>query len=260
MDYEIVEVASNLAGVFPKPFDGKADAVVAVSWRGSLYTGRGKPLSEKTPLTDFCARIGIRPKPRKPRKGHRTFLYDFRDTHFPKKPKAKKKPKPRKPPRELTPEEKRERAVLDRLKDAFKTRGKGKGLVFIVEDKHGKDAEATYKGKGKFAPFRPKGRDMDGFGTRSIARNKWAARQFTERYHQIDTEMVAEEIKAEEAAKMTVELEPGSGTTRCPCDGHTNGDEHPSGLFDTEAKTFQCLATSRSWELISLDGNRWELR
>lgn len=258
MDYEIVEVAPNLSGVFPTRFGGKAADVVAVNWRGKLYTGAGKPLAEGTTLTDFCGRVGIKPKPKKPSRGHKSFLFGFRDTHFPKKPKkGKKKPAPKKPPRELTPAEKRDRKVVERLKEEFRVKGgKSRDTVFLLEDKHGKDAETVYRGKGKFEPVR----DREA-GTKTLARNRWAAKQLAERYHQIDGELVAEELKAEEAeAKMTVELEPGSGTTRCPCDGHANGDEHPSGLYDTEAGTFQCLTTSRSWELVSQGESRWELR
>lgn len=209
MDYEIVKVAPNLSGVFPAPFKGDAADVVAINWRGDLYTGKGKTLAEKTGLTDFCSRVGIKPKAKKPSRGHKRFLFEFRDRHFPKKVKKKAKAKEKKPPRELTPAERRHLEVLERLQAEFPSRSsapvdsrrdrrrKSGGRArtkFAMEDKHGKPAEAICTGPGKFEPVRD--REM---GIKSIARNRWAARQITERYHQIDTELVAEALKAEEA-------------------------------------------------------------
>ena len=57
---------------------------------------------------------------------------------------------------------------------------------------------------------------------------------------------------------MLIELNKPKGTCRCPCDGHANGDRHPSGVYDTQAQTFTCLTTGRSWDLVP-EGKRWRL-
>lgn len=218
MDYQIIETR-GVSGVFPKPFDGTPSAVVAVGWRGKLYTATGQPLEDASTLAEFCTRIGIRPEAAKPRREHTSFLVGFRDTHFPrkdkkpgksKKPKGKKDDKPKEPPRELTPEEKRHREVLRRLQEEFPSTGRPGGddrrrgkrggkpptkIKFAMEDKHGRTAEAINVGGSKFEPVQPR----EG-GTKTIARNRWAARVLAERYIQIDGDLYAEEL---EAAKPT---------------------------------------------------------
>jgi len=216
VDYQIIEVSPHLSGVFPTSFRGDMSEVVAIHWRGRLYAGTGKVLAEDTSLPDFCSSLGIKPAEGKPKKGHKDTLYGFRDEHFPRKGKKKAPKKPSEPPKELTPAQKRERLVLDALKGEFRTKGSGGGdrddrggrggrggrgkprnVIFLVEDKHGKDAESTYQGKGVFAPFTPR----EGGGTKTLARNRWAARQLTERFHVLDGEMLAAELYREDAAK-----------------------------------------------------------
>lgn len=194
MEYQIIE-AKGVSAVFPKPFRGPANDVVAVGWKGKVYSGLGKKLDDTMDLPGFCGRLGIRPEKATPRKEHTAFLQKFLDAHFPRsKPKPKEPPKP---PRELTPAERRHQEVLRRMQAEFKGQGKGDKITLTLLDKHGKEAQATHMGKGKFEPVVPR---EDG-GTKLLARNRWASKQFTDRYRDLDSDLHAEELRASEKGK-----------------------------------------------------------
>jgi len=214
MAHFMIEFAGTQAA-FP---GGEPRNPVAIHFQGQLHspTGQVIPTTEGKSLLDFCAMLGLKVKDSKPLREQEAFLADWVQAHYPdavvaepaplkgRKPKRKVEastPPKKAEPKPTSPEQLQERAVLGILKAAHPHREEGRGhgrdngrdhgsnrggrndrgpktLIFQVEDKHGKMAEAQYKGKGQFEPFVPREEN----GTKTVARNKWAARMFFDHY------------------------------------------------------------------------------
>jgi hypothetical protein len=154
---------------------------VVLEFNGKLLTPTGAHLTGMKDLDEFCRGMDIRLKRSGGSKSQKDFLARFRTKHFPLK-KRKAPGKKAAPKKELTDEEKLERKVLEVMRRDYTfqetgSRGGRKALIFTLEDKHGKDAEAVYQGNGQFGPVIP-----PEASSRVLARNRWAADQYHDRY------------------------------------------------------------------------------
>jgi len=190
--YLLVE-SNGLGALFPEPFEGTPGEIVAVAWGEDLYTGHGRKLPMAGSLSEFADRLGIRPQKSAGGRHHTKFLREFLDKHFPAPP---KKDAPKSPGRERTPEELRHDEALKILQAEFGVEAKrGRGALYTMTDKHGKEAQATHKGGGKFEPFVPR----EGGGTKVLGRNRWAAQQFENRLREIEDDLLLAELEAADA-------------------------------------------------------------
>lgn len=162
-------------------------------------TGLHEPYSGQllmaTTATAFAQQLGYKvekaPKrPRIPRYGKILDTLREMGVEVPeKKGKPKKaKKQPRKPRPRFSKEYCPEFDQLQALQEKYPYTGRnrprpdGTGYIFSMADKNGRPALAVYAGEGKFRPANTRDiRDMEK-GTRTIARNKWAARVLTEKW------------------------------------------------------------------------------
>lgn len=157
----------------------EANNPVAVQFDGNVFSPEGAHL-HKGDVQDFCEKMGIKSAIKKPRKREVDFLVAFRS----KKAPSKKAPK-KKAARASSPKKREEPKVVDkvfeRLKERFTCEVLGRHnpiQILSMEDKHGRAAQAIHRGDGVFEAFRPR----EGGGNKTVARNRWAAKEFERLY------------------------------------------------------------------------------